>query len=88
MKRIVFTMVMLSALAVFAPVSAQTYDSRYPVCMHVYGERIGDRIDCIFTSIAQCQATASGLPATCLVNPYFADTGEFAPPRRHRSRTW
>ena len=88
MKPIIFTMVTLGALAAFAPASAQTYDPRYPVCMHVYGERIGDRMDCIFTSIAQCQASASGLPATCLVNPYFANAGEFAPPRRYGSRAW
>ena len=75
MKRVVFTMAMLTALAAFAPVSAQTYDPRYPVCMHVYGERIGDRIDCIFTSIAQCQATASGLPAKLIADTVDATPG-------------
>ncbi|WP_338825241.1 DUF3551 domain-containing protein [Bradyrhizobium septentrionale] len=42
------------------------YDPRYPVCMHVYGALIGDRMDCIFASLDQCQAAAMGLPATCL----------------------
>jgi hypothetical protein len=27
--------------------------------------------DCSFTSLAQCQATASGRVATCATNPYF-----------------
>ncbi|MBS0528471.1 MAG: DUF3551 domain-containing protein [Proteobacteria bacterium] len=52
-------------------VSAQTYDPNYPVCMHVFGEQLGDRMDCIFTSMAQCMASASGLPALCLMNPYY-----------------
>ncbi|MCC8961432.1 DUF3551 domain-containing protein [Bradyrhizobium sp. Pear76] len=54
------------------PASAQTYDPRYPVCMHVYGVLIGERMDCVFTSLDQCQVGANGLPATCLVNPYYA----------------
>jgi hypothetical protein len=48
------------------------YDPNYPVCMHVYGELEGERMDCIFGSLAQCAASASGRPATCLINPYFA----------------
>lgn len=62
-----------------APVRAQTYDPRWPVCLHVFGNLEGERMDCIFSSIAQCQASASGRPATCLVNPYFAQAG--VPPR-------
>ena len=27
--------------------------------------------DCIFSSLAQCQATASGRDASCAANPYF-----------------
>ena len=52
--------------------SAQTYDPSYPVCMHLYGVELGDRMDCTFTSLDQCAATARGLPATCLINPYYA----------------
>jgi hypothetical protein len=59
---------------------AQTYDPRYPVCMQVFGELEGERMDCIFTSLAQCQASASGRPAVCLINPYFTS----APERRRR----
>jgi Protein of unknown function (DUF3551) len=59
--------------ALLAPVSAdaQTYDPRSPVCLHVFGELEGERMDCIFSSWALCQAAASGRPATCLMNPYF-----------------
>lgn len=59
---------------------AQTYDPKYPVCMHVYGDLVGERMDCIFTSLAQCAASASGLPAMCLINPYFAPRSDR---RRH-----
>ena len=62
------------AMGLATPVQAQMYDPNYPVCMHVYGELEGERMDCIFTSLAQCTATASGRSATCLINPYVAHT--------------
>ncbi|MGY4475887.1 DUF3551 domain-containing protein [Bradyrhizobium sp. USDA 3364] len=62
----------LGALWMTRPASAQMYDPRYPVCMHVYGVLIGERMDCVFTSLNQCQAGAIGLPASCLINPYYA----------------
>lgn len=56
-----------------APARAQAYDPRYPVCMQVYGgSLIGGYIDCSFTSMEQCRASASGRSASCLVNPYAA----------------
>jgi hypothetical protein len=58
---------------------AQIYDPRYPVCMHSYGVQTGDRIDCIFTSLFQCKASASGLPAMCEINPYFAQASGHPP---------
>ena len=52
---------------------AQTYDPSYPVCMKVYeGSRGGERLDCRYTSLPQCRASASGRPAMCEINPYFA----------------
>ena len=62
----------LATIVLSVPARAQTYDPSYPVCMHVYGDLEGDRIDCIFTSIPQCRASATGRPATCLINPYSA----------------
>ncbi|OAF05285.1 hypothetical protein AYJ54_22885 [Bradyrhizobium centrolobii] len=78
----------LAAGVVLAPATAhaQTYDPRYPVCMHVYSGGSGgggDWYDCSFTSLPQCRATASGLSASCDLNPYFA-TNEPSPRRRHR----
>jgi hypothetical protein len=70
-----------------APAEAQTYDPRYPVCIEVYTVD-GRSIDCSFTSIPQCAATASGQPAECYANPYFTQSrrprAEPSPPRRSR----
>jgi hypothetical protein len=54
-----------------APSHAQTYYPSYPVCLQVYAPT-GGYIDCSYTSLSQCQATASGRAAQCLINPYFA----------------
>jgi len=59
-----------TGLACTTPAMAQTYDPDYPVCLQSYVP--GNYISCSFTSIAQCNATASGLGATCYANPYFA----------------
>ncbi|MBH5400600.1 DUF3551 domain-containing protein [Bradyrhizobium sp. CNPSo 4010] len=68
-----------------ADASAQRYDPAYPVCMHRYvggpSGGGGDYFDCSFTSLEQCRATASGLAATCDLNPYYA-FNESPPPRR------
>ena len=59
----------LGALTAAAPASAQTY-AGYPVCLHVYGPVT--YYECAYTSIPQCQMSASGRNASCVVNPYYA----------------
>jgi hypothetical protein len=71
LAKFIFAMFPLAVALIATPAQAQLYDPNYPVCMHVYGELEGERMDCIFTSLAQCAATASGRSATCLINPYF-----------------
>ncbi|WP_375776079.1 DUF3551 domain-containing protein [Bradyrhizobium sp. ma5] len=73
------------AVALAGPAAGQAYDPNYPVCMHVYGGRFGggNYIDCSFTSIPQCQASASGRAAMCSVNPFFAPP---PPPKRRAHR--
>jgi hypothetical protein len=61
----------IGAILAAAPARAQTYDPSYPVCLQTYGID-GGYIECSFTSLAQCAATASGRAAQCLINPYFA----------------
>jgi hypothetical protein len=65
------------------PAAAQRYDPAYPVCLHVYG-REANYYECSYTSLPQCNASASGRCAECEVNPYFAGAGEPAGHRRHR----
>jgi hypothetical protein len=67
---------------VAASARAQTYDPNFPVCIQTYG-RGGGFIDCSFTSLAQCAASASGRAAQCLTNPYFAQGGTKPPRQRH-----
>jgi hypothetical protein len=80
-------MLAIGALLAAAPAYAQTFDPRYPVCMHVYTGGIrgggGDYYDCSFTSLPQCRATASGRAASCDLNPYYA-FNEPPPRRRHK----
>jgi len=61
--------------------AAQTYDPAYPVCLHVHG-RGAIYYECRYTSLPQCNASASGRAAQCVINPYFA--GAQVPARRHR----
>jgi hypothetical protein len=82
--------VRIQAFAVFVigtvsivPATAQTYDPAYPVCMQNYGPG-GNNTDCSYTSLPQCNASASGLSAQCVINPYFVRPQVIAGSRRHR----
>jgi hypothetical protein len=57
-----------------APARAQTYDPQYPVCARVVSLG-GSYYDCRFTTLAQCAASASGRPAQCDANPFYAGAG-------------
>jgi hypothetical protein len=54
-----------------APARAQTYDPAYPVCLQVYQSMVDYYFDCTYQTIGQCQASASGRSASCVVNPYY-----------------
>jgi Protein of unknown function (DUF3551) len=80
MRVMACTILATATVLVAAPAPAQTYDPNYPVCLQTYAIG-GGSIDCSFTSLAQCAASASGRAAQCLNNPYFAHGGR-KPPRR------
>lgn len=80
MRVLACTIVAIATVLAAAPAGAQTYDPNYPVCLQTYGID-GGYIDCSFTSLAQCAASASGRAAQCLNNPYFAQGGR-KPPRQ------
>jgi hypothetical protein len=64
------------------PAAAQTYDPAYRVCLHVWGP--ANYYECGYTSLPQCNASASGRAAQCVINPYFATTQVPAGYRRYR----
>ena len=82
----------IPALAIFTvatvltatPTSAQTYDPKYPVCLQIYQGFTDFYFECAYTSLPQCQMSASGRAAQCIVNPYY--TGTKKPPGRRDRR--
>jgi hypothetical protein len=71
----------ISAMSAVAAIPAQAgYD--YPVCLRVYGPATYN--ECAYTSLAQCQASASGRAAECYPNAFYADAAVAASGRRHR----
>ena len=75
-------------ISLSAPAQAQTYDPNYPVCLQVYQGMVDYHFECMFRTMAQCQASASGRGAQCVVNPYYGKTAAepAAPPRHHRRK--
>ncbi len=76
----------IGTVLISAPAPAQTYDPAYPVCLQTYG-RAGSYIACGYTSLAQCNASASGRAAQCIINPYFAPPPVPAESRYRRRRS-
>jgi hypothetical protein len=86
MRALVLIMSGIGMILTAVPAQAQTYDPRYPVCLQscVLG---GCKIECDYTSMAQCNASASGRAARCYTNPFFA-LGYREPPRRSYRRQY
>jgi hypothetical protein len=70
MRSLILALLALGTVAI-APANAQKYDSTSPVCKTNYRWG-GEDTDCGYTSLEQCRASASGLPAVCINNPYYA----------------
>ena len=85
MRILALTVLAIGAVSAAAPAQAQTYDPSYPVCLHVWG-RGADYYECRYTSLPQCNASASGRAAQCLINPYYANAYEEPGARRYRHR--
>ncbi len=66
------------------PTVAQTYDPKYPVCLQIYQGFTDYYFECGYTSLAQCNMSASGRAAQCIINPYYA--GKKAAPRQRDRR--
>jgi hypothetical protein len=75
----------LIAVSLMAAIDgASAAAENYPFC--IQGRDFGGGLgDCSFSSYAQCQATASGLSASCAANPYFnANANAALQPTRNR----
>jgi hypothetical protein len=81
--RILALAILAIGTVLIGPAAAQRYDPAYPVCLHEYG-RGANYLECSYTSLPQCNASASGRYALCEINPYFAGVGGPAGYRRHR----
>ena len=67
-----FAALAIATVSIMPSAQAQMYDPKYPVCMKVYQGYVDFYMECGFTSIPQCQMSASGRSAQCIVNPYYA----------------
>jgi hypothetical protein len=84
MRIATLAILMIAPVLMAAPARAQTYDPAYPVCLQVYQGLVDYYYECTYTSLPQCQASASGRAAQCIVNPYYA--GRKTPPPGRRDR--
>lgn len=83
--RILALAVLTVAMVSQAPSArAQTYDPKYPVCLQIYQSYYDFYFECSYTSLAQCNMSASGRHAQCIINPYYA--GKRAKPGRRDQR--
>ena len=85
----ILALAILTIVAVWTggPVRAQTYNPGFPVCLHVY-DLGANYIECAYSSLAQCAASASGRAAECMVNPFFAGAQERGGPRDRQRRVY
>ena len=71
MRNLALAILASATVSMAGPAAAQTYAPGYPVCLHVYGPLT--YYECRYRSLAQCNVSASGRAAQCVVNPYFAN---------------
>jgi hypothetical protein len=81
MRILAMTILTIATVLTATAALAQTYDPKYPVCLQVYQGREDFYFECAYTSLAQCNMSASGRAAWCMVNPYYVKPV----PRKKRS---
>ena len=72
MRVLTLTILAIGMAAAMPSARAQTYDPNYPVCLQIYQSWKDYYFECAYTSLAQCNMSASGRAAQCIVNPYYA----------------
>jgi hypothetical protein len=86
LRALVLIMSGIGTILTAALAQAQTYDPNFPICLQSCALG-GCKIECDYTSLAQCNASASGRAAQCYTNPFFA-LGYRKPPRRSYRRQY
>jgi hypothetical protein len=69
MRIMALTILGIGTILAATPTHAQTYDPNYPICLQTYG-RDGNYIQCAYTSLAQCNMSASGRAAPSFYKTY------------------
>ncbi|WP_029584357.1 DUF3551 domain-containing protein [Bradyrhizobium sp. URHD0069] len=83
MRILALVILTIATLSAAPSARAQTYDPKYPVCLQVYQSWRDFYFECAYTSLAQCNMSAWGRAAQCVINPYYAG-GKASPGRRDR----
>ena len=86
MRILAFATILAIGTVSIGPAAAQTYGSAFPVCLQVFNRGGANYFECSYTSLPQCNATASGRSAWCVINPYFA--GPRVPAGRYYRRVY
>jgi hypothetical protein len=83
MRHTVLALLALGSVSAIHATAATAGD--YPYCIRgcSFGSGLGD---CSYSTYEQCQATASGVVATCAPNPYFNQRADLQTNRSSRRR--
>ena len=74
MRILAVAILAVSTISAAGPVAAQANASGYAVCLQVYGP--ATYYECGYSTLAQCNASASGRAAQCVPNPYYGAHAE------------
>ena len=70
MRALPYLLLVWITISVSAPAAAQRFGGTYPVCLQKWEWGGGSSIRCEYSSWEECKASAAGLSAMCLLNPY------------------
>jgi hypothetical protein len=84
MRNLALAILTIATVSAAPSARAQTYDPKYPVCLQIYQGFTDYYFECAYTSLAQCNMSASGRAAACVVNPYYAGPSPGRRDRRYR----
>ena len=85
MRVSIWAMLAVAAGLMAAPALAQTYDPKFPVCLDVH-DTDGSYYECAYYTLEQCNMSASGRAAQCVVNPFYSGGRTPAAPPYPRRR--